>query len=60
VLNKVKLLALVGVGLTLLRFAVPDVAIPEGIDVAIVSVILFAAAYFKKETYKSVKSLTLK
>ena len=53
-LDKVKLLAIVGFALTILAFIVPDVAIPQGIDVAIVSVALFVASYFKGESAESI------
>ncbi len=55
-LNKVKLLAIVGVILTILRFIFPDVPIPVGIDVSIVAVILFAASYFRSESASSLRN----
>jgi hypothetical protein len=56
VLNKVKLVAVVGFALSVLAFIVPELEIPQGIDVAIVSVILFAASFFRGESRASLRN----
>ncbi len=59
-LNKVKIGMLVGIALSAVRFLLPDLAIPEGLDNALVVVIAFVVAFFVKETPSTVRSLTLR
>ena len=60
ILNKVKYGALVAVALTILRQLLPDVMIPEGLEDAIVLVIVFASQFFVKENAMTLSRLTVK
>lgn len=59
-LNKLKIGAIIGLILTIVRQFLPDLVIPEGFADAIVLVIVFASQFFVKESPATVAALVLK
>jgi hypothetical protein len=59
-LNKVKVGVVVAFVLSVVRFFLPDLALPEGLEEAIVLLAVFVAQFFVKETKATVAALDLK
>jgi multisubunit Na+/H+ antiporter MnhB subunit len=58
-LNKVKVGVVVAFVLSVVRFFLPDLALPAGLEEAIVLIAVFVAQFFVKETPKTVAALDL-
>jgi len=58
-LNKVKIGALIGAVLLVLRMFLPEVDFPEGLQDAIMLIIVFVSQFFIKETPSTVNQLEL-
>lgn len=59
-LNKVKLGMLVGVVLTVMKAFLPDLSVPDGLEDAVILVVMFITQFFVRETQETVDGLTLK
>ena len=59
-LNKVRIGLVVGAILSALKFFLPEIDIAEGLQGAILLVIVFVTQFFVKETRTSVAGLTMK
>jgi len=59
-LNKVKIGMLIGFALSVVKFLLPEVDFPEGLQEAVVLIAVFAVQFFVKESKASVAALSLK
>lgn len=59
-LNKIRIGLIVGAILSALKFFLPEIDIAEGLQDAILLVIVFVTQFFVRETTASLESLSLK